>query len=401
MTATSTLSRLPLAAGGVVASFLGRIGVWTFHHYMRAPLASTGLLAMATLTAVAGSNALYFQPARHPAPLFSPAPNVPVPVETASVPTQIIAPLPVTSSVERPFVAPVETSSVATPQPQQVAPMAAPVPSEPVGNAEVYALQKKLREMGYFEGTVDGYYGPMTARAIRAFEERNGLEPTGALERGVVDAILKADASGVMPKPTEQVAAAAPQTVAAVRPAANTPAAATDRVVARLPEVSPAEAAFETVTEAAATSIDAIVAAVERETPPPPAVKPVPAMPLLASAAQPMPAPIVQQQQSSRQTPATQQATQPAVLPPATVDRQGDAPAAAHAPGSPANNTRLVTEIQRGLASLGFLAGPIDGQPGEATAKAIRSFEVFHNYEMTGQIRPELPGLLRQAGATI
>jgi hypothetical protein len=69
MTAT-TFTRLPLQAGSAVATSMGRFGIWTLTHYMRAPLASTGLLAMVTLTALAGSNALYFQTARHPAPFF-------------------------------------------------------------------------------------------------------------------------------------------------------------------------------------------------------------------------------------------------------------------------------------------------------------------------------------------
>ena len=60
-----------------------------------------------------------------------------------------------------------------------------------------------------------------------------------------------------------------------------------------------------------------------------------------------------------------------------------------------------VSKVQRGLASLGFLHGPVDGVPGEATAKAIRSFETFYNYERTGRITAELPDLLVKAGATL
>lgn len=59
----------------------------------------------------------------------------------------------------------------------------------------------------------------------------------------------------------------------------------------------------------------------------------------------------------------------------------------------------LVMTVQRGLASLGFLHGPIDGIAGEATAKAIRNFEVFNNYRVTGEVTPELVDLLRAADA--
>jgi peptidoglycan hydrolase-like protein with peptidoglycan-binding domain len=68
---------------------------------------------------------------------------------------------------------------------------------------------------------------------------------------------------------------------------------------------------------------------------------------------------------------------------------------------APANNVQLVSQIQRGLASLGFYHGSIDGHPGDATAKAIREFENFHSYRVTGQVKPDLVGLLRDAGASI
>jgi len=63
-------------------------------------------------------------------------------------------------------------------------------------------------------------------------------------------------------------------------------------------------------------------------------------------------------------------------------------------------DTDLVLAVQRGLASLGFLHGLADGIAGEATAKAIRNFEVFHNYRVTGAVTPELIDLLRAANAT-
>ena len=59
-------ARVLAATGRAVHSLIG----WSFTQYMRAPLASTAVAAMLTLTTVAGSNALYFQEHRHPAPLF-------------------------------------------------------------------------------------------------------------------------------------------------------------------------------------------------------------------------------------------------------------------------------------------------------------------------------------------
>lgn len=398
MTAT-TFTRLPLAAGTAVATTLGRAGLWTLSRYMRAPLASTGLLAMVTLTALAGSNALYFQTARHPAPFFAPATDVPVAVvQTQAEPE--IAPIPAQRLPEVATASQETTGSVAA-----AAPAPQVIPSAPVGNKQAFEVQKKLTELGLFTGTVDGFYGPMTARAIRAFEERNGLVPTGALTPAIVDAILRADASGMampqaavaQPVVAQPVVAPIilPTPVAAPQPqqVAVAPAPQQDLVVARLPELSPVDAAVDTVGNAAASTIDSIVAAVggARGTPAAQGATPIPAMPLMATAAQPMPAQVASLEPVAAPRPVT--AVQAAPVP--------DQMMAATSTVAPANNVELVRQIQRGLASLGFYRGSIDGNPGEGTAKAIREFENFYSYKVTGQINPDLVGLLRDAGASI
>lgn len=369
MTAT-TFSRLPLLAGTAVATSLGRAGLWTMSRYMRAPLASTGMLALVTLTALAASNALYFQTARHPAPFFAPAMDVPV-SESQVAPEPMPALVRETAVVVPAPVAQETTGSVAAPA---VAPV---IPNGPVGNKDAFAVQKKLTELGLFNGTVDGFYGPMTANAIRAFEQRNGMTPTGAMTPDVIDAILRADAAGMVP-----VAQPAPvvQQAVVVQPVPQAqvqPVPQPDRVVARLPALSPVDQAVDTIGNAAAQTIDSIVAAIDdgRTTPAAPAVKPIPALPLAA----------VSQQQQQMPAPVQVASLEPMA-----------APAVA-----PANNVQLVSQIQAGLASLGFYHGSIDGHPGDATAKAIREFENFHSYKQTGQVSPDLVGLLRQAGAAI
>ena len=62
----------------------------------------------------------------------------------------------------------------------------------------------------------------------------------------------------------------------------------------------------------------------------------------------------------------------------------------------PASDQTLVADIQRGLASLGFFHGAIDGNPGPETSRAIREFENFNRYKITGQVQPDLVDLLRQ-----
>ena len=46
----------------------------------------------------------------------------------------------------------------------------------------VVPLQRRLRELGYYSGSVDGYFGSGTTRAVRNFQSRNGLPVTGAAD---------------------------------------------------------------------------------------------------------------------------------------------------------------------------------------------------------------------------
>jgi len=393
----STLTHLPLAAGGAIAAGVGRAGLWAVARYMRAPLANTGLLALATFTAMAGSNALYNQHMPHPAPLFADPPAVPEPITTVAEP-EIVVPEP-QPSLERaaePLVEPQALPAMQAPQPvtgETTGSLNPVVPDHPVGNEQVFAVQKKLLDLELFQGDVDGYYGPKTAQAIRAFEERNGMTPMGALTPEIVEAILKADAGAGVPTATTAASvqpAAAPQTVAAQT--TNQP----DILIGPVER----EVTIESIVASATQTIDSIVASLDegRTTPAAPAVKPVPQMPVQAvrgtpAARQEMP-PLVTEtpQAAATQTAAAQQPQLPARVA-AVADHAG-----AEAPTS---NTELVRQVQRGLASLGFLHGAITGEANAETARAIRNFEVYHNYKVTGRVTPELVDMLIAAGASV
>lgn len=45
--------------------------------------------------------------------------------------------------------------------------------------AVVTQIQTKLKSWGYYTGTVDGIYGSGTERAVRAFQQKNGLTVDG------------------------------------------------------------------------------------------------------------------------------------------------------------------------------------------------------------------------------
>jgi len=51
----------------------------------------------------------------------------------------------------------------------------------PHGSQRVRAVQRRLRALGYQAGPVDGRFGPMTRRAVTAFQARHGLAPDGTV----------------------------------------------------------------------------------------------------------------------------------------------------------------------------------------------------------------------------
>ena len=50
----------------------------------------------------------------------------------------------------------------------------------------VAAVQRRLGQLGYYHGMVDGVIGPQTSGAIAAFESRNGLAVDGTISRSLL-----------------------------------------------------------------------------------------------------------------------------------------------------------------------------------------------------------------------
>ena len=46
---------------------------------------------------------------------------------------------------------------------------------------DVAAVQKRLKQWGYYDGAVDGIYGYATERAVRWFQQKNGLTVDGVV----------------------------------------------------------------------------------------------------------------------------------------------------------------------------------------------------------------------------
>ncbi len=428
MTAAS-FAHLPLQIGGFALASAGRAALWVIARYMRAPLTNSAVAALVVTTAMAGSNALYGQTHDHPAPLFAPV------AATARVEPVIPAVKPKSLEMK---------PALVVGKPVEARPAAAEAKSEPIGNQDVIEVQRKLEMMKLFSGKIDGLYGPQTARAIKKFEELNGMKPRGELTSAIVEAIRKAPLGLAEPKeqpavtPLAQPAAeprpeavvvpakpaapasdelpeaqpeAAAGAVEAALPAAATPladpepltmqletgsigkpAAAAETTVLGRPVPQTPEGALELAAETAGDAIDTIISGVETIAMTKPNKRAEAVQQFVADVAA-LPA-------------------KPKVGVPLAIEEQpaqpGEAIAVLDTPATPEeiNRTKttdpvFVAKVQRGLASLGFLHGPADGLAGEATAKAIRNFETYFNYETTGRISPELLDLLIENGASI
>jgi peptidoglycan hydrolase-like protein with peptidoglycan-binding domain len=369
-------SALPLQAGQAVAAAAGRTAMWVIAAYMRAPLRNTAIAALTAFSAMAGSNALYNQSAHHPAPLFGTFEHQASESKAAKSPAM---------PLQRPaklmtLPSPETTGSVAP------AAVAEPVAVTPIGNEDVFEIQRKLTAFKLFDGKVDGLYGPRTARAIKAFEASIGQPQKGELTPAIVELIKS---TPITAEPAKLELAPAPVAEATTSEPAAQPALELAVTEEPLPAPQPLAATTEsaTVEQVAAIEPEPQIAALE------PTVDETGVSTLeMTSPAEPA---ANSPTKRSVQTIAIR-ATAPAE---ATIDPAVQQPVIDVVKAS--TDPKVVGAVQRGLASLGFLHGEIDGVAGEATAKAIRNFEVYYNYNVTGRITPELVNLLVQNGAVI
>ena len=60
--------------------------------------------------------------------------------------------------------------------------------------SRVVPLQRRLKELGYYTGSIDGYFGSKTYRAVRNFQSRNGLSVTGKADPRTQEVLYSASA---------------------------------------------------------------------------------------------------------------------------------------------------------------------------------------------------------------
>lgn len=54
---------------------------------------------------------------------------------------------------------------------------------------EVKEVQRRLKEWGYYNGAIDGVYGPATVKAVKAFQKKNGLTADGVAGKSTYAAL--------------------------------------------------------------------------------------------------------------------------------------------------------------------------------------------------------------------
>jgi peptidoglycan hydrolase-like protein with peptidoglycan-binding domain len=158
-----------------------------------------GFSVAVVVTSAIVINLLWMQAGQHPAPMFKTKPGSPRPpaVATQSIP------------------------GIPRARPLEAAPAAKPVPPVRSPGEIINDIQRELARRGYYDGVIDGLYGPRTDAAIREFEQANGIKPAMEPSEALVQAIVRAPARAS--KPSAPAAARPPvrSDVAAERPASS------------------------------------------------------------------------------------------------------------------------------------------------------------------------------------
>ncbi len=343
---SSTVQQLPFSATSSLLGATKRTLGWATALFMNNPLQNIALALLTIAMTISFSNALFWQTGVHPAPIFSVQQQA-LSASGENLLQNASAPQPRQLSSSRIQQPPIAALPIIQPIPQPVSTQS-PVVIDRVTNEILAQAQTMLAEMGLFSGKVDGYYGPLTAESIRAFERQQGLTVKGSMSPEIIGQILSfkvGQTSG-----TAQPAPAASEPVSpapvSLAPVSSVPAPAASQPVAQQAQVASAQPHID---EPGQTVPDLLRT--------------------IASSVRPS-------------------------------QSLNSAPVVAAAPAYDAQSDKqLIEKIQRGLSSLGFYYSSIDGVLGETTAKAIREFENFKSFEMTGRISSQLLIWLQESGA--
>ncbi|MFJ1592080.1 L,D-transpeptidase family protein [Kitasatospora albolonga] len=187
--------RHPYGTGGVPYAQANRDRQ---HPRGRRPLTVTvaGTLAIAALAAGCGPQDSAADARQPPPPQAAPA-AVPTPAPTPPAPSPSPSPATATDATEpTPAPPPSPTTAPASPSPSSPAPQPSTAPPPQVlmrtgsEGAQVRELQARLRQIGHFGRTPTGYYGTVTAEAVRSFQVKRGTGATGSTDAATWQKLL-------------------------------------------------------------------------------------------------------------------------------------------------------------------------------------------------------------------
>lgn len=89
---------------------------------------------------------------------------------------------------------PSSASATATPKPTTSSAAASSTLKEGSSGSEVKTLQQRLKDLGYYKGSVDGKYGAGTAEAVKAFQRANKLTADGKAGKNTQTALYSKNA---------------------------------------------------------------------------------------------------------------------------------------------------------------------------------------------------------------
>ncbi len=83
-----------------------------------------------------------------------------------------------------------------------ITPVPTPVPTPTPDTTSIAAIQQRLKDLGYYTGTVDGISGPGTRKAIMLFQEQHGLTADGIYGPATAAVLFSDEAHPILTTPT-------------------------------------------------------------------------------------------------------------------------------------------------------------------------------------------------------
>jgi hypothetical protein len=137
--------------------------------------------------------------------LHMPEPAMPPPADppplAALQPPAIVEPPAMEPAVPAPPVeapAPRGAPPAAAPTPPAPSPLTTAAPEPPTNLAQRRFIQAVLRRLGYYDGPLDGAFGPGARTAIRRYQRETGMAPTGLLTPDQVRRLLSTQRAGAV-----------------------------------------------------------------------------------------------------------------------------------------------------------------------------------------------------------